>query len=73
MSKGSRARNKDKRANEKKARKAARKQLYAKYAADGRVKGSKRSRSKVKLIKTKKTHPTPCGNPGCKKCYPQYK
>lgn len=72
MSKNARARNKTRRDDIKKARKAARKSLYAKYGAEGRLKGTKRARSKNKLVKTKDVHPIICGNPGCKKCYPQF-
>ena len=59
---------------QKAAVKAAKKALYKRYAEEGKVKGTKRSRHSAKRIggaRAKGNHAmADCGNVGCGRCYP---
>lgn len=71
MSKASRKRRKDSRLEIKKRKKAARAELYAKFAEEGKQKESGRSfRNRKKTLKDKsQSHGAAnCGNPACRKC-----
>lgn len=68
----SRSKKKELRKRKKLAAKAARRTLYAQYAADGRTKGSKRARRRGVRLAKGVDHPLgPCGNIGCRKCKPE--
>jgi hypothetical protein len=68
----SRSKKKELRKRKKLAAKAARKALYEKYAAEGRVKGSRRARRRGPRLAKGIDHPLgPCGNIGCRKCKPE--
>jgi hypothetical protein len=70
MSKNSRAKSKQERLKKKRAKKAATKARYQKYAEAGRNKKSKRFKSKKRKTISKKDHPNGrCGNPGCIRCF----
>jgi hypothetical protein len=66
-------RRRDKRKSERRAARQQRKELYAKYAEQGRKKGSKRitKRRGPKLVGS--SHPNGvCGNIGCATCNPTF-
>jgi hypothetical protein len=70
MSKKSRAKGKQKRLKEKRARKAAMKAQYQRFAGMGANSKSKRFRSRVKKTIRAISHPDgSCGNSGCIKCH----
>lgn len=68
MGKASRARHSDERKKRKKAAKEVKKTLYKSYSEQGKAK--KKSGGAVKSVMGRKHPTTPCGNVGCKKCYP---
>lgn len=62
--------------DEKKKRKAAKRVLYAQYAKEGKIKGTKRASRKRIFGSSGNKHQhliADCGNPGCKRCYPERK
>ena len=61
------------RKQQRKAAKLAQINLYASFAKAGKLKGSKRQKRKSKAsAPTKHAHLVAnCGNPGCKRCFPQ--
>lgn len=73
MSKSSRTKSSEKRKKAKASKKAEKKALYLRYAAEGRKTGSKRAKmqNKKKSKPNKHCHVmADCGNIGCHKCYP---
>ena len=67
---------KGKRAEEKKkdraSKRAAKKALYEAYAQQGRDKGSRRSKRKIRMTPGRGAHLMDnCGNVGCKRCNPR--
>lgn len=70
MSKKSKKAARNKRLLAKRAKKAAQKARYQKFAEMGKNTKSKRFRAKGKKTARKKDHPNgPCGNVGCIKCF----
>ncbi len=70
MGKASKKRRSDDRKKRKRASKEAKKAQYKAYAESGKTKVKASSGQQKSL----KKHPQkPCGNPGCKECYPQFK
>lgn len=75
MSKTSKKATKQKNLQRKRAIKAANKARYQQLALSGQNSKSKRSRSTNKSARKVKRidHPNgKCGNPGCKKCFPDF-
>lgn len=73
MSKASKKRSHDKKMRAKRAMKAARRTAYA--ALKGTSKKTKKIKNKRKLFNPSTAHQhliARCGNPGCKKCFPQF-
>jgi len=69
VGKASKKRRSETRKKMKKAAKEAKKALYKSYSDRGKERKKSGGNLKASLIR----HPVrPCGNIGCKKCYPQY-
>jgi hypothetical protein len=69
---GSRARNKERRKQERKLAAAAKKAEYRKFAAMGKEKNSFRFKRKAQILVPDSRHEiNDCGNVGCRRCFPQ--
>lgn len=74
MSKGGKKSHSEKRKLQKKRAKDARRALYKSYSEAGRVGTHERKKSRWGCPTTHGQHEAAdCGNPGCNRCYPQFR
>jgi hypothetical protein len=72
MGKASRKKSADRKKRAKQLAKAAKRALYASYAGTGRK--VKKNRKKAGATPQRGNHVmSDCGNPGCERCYPQFR